>query len=576
MKDFYELRHYLTGKKSIFILGTFAGLIFAISSGLGTPYFIKVVFAEVFESNSDAYSVLEILLIASQLPAIFLVRGISGYYNQFWMNNCALYILQRLREDLFVKIQHLPLAYHDKQKSGDLLSRFLSDTTLIQDTLQRSANDLVRAPMQVFFAFCALVYLSFQNNELTFIYLVFLAAPMAGIPVFLIGKRLKIWGSRMQVSQAEMTDILSENLDSTTEIRTFNLEKNETSKFDKQLNDLFEKQMKTVKYQIMSQPLVETLSAILIAASFVICYIKSVELSTFLAMGFVIYMITEPLKKIFRIYSNVKKTQGAMDRIKEILDEPDTVSDPKKPVPLESCRGDIEFKDISFAYKKAPVLQNVSASIKSGQAIALVGPSGAGKSTFARLIPRLYEVTEGCIEIDGTDIRNFKKDDLRNNIAVVSQKPVLFNDTLFNNIQLGRPGATEEEVYEAAKNAFAHDFILEFEDGYQTLAGERGDRLSGGQCQRIAIARAFLRNAPILILDEATSALDAQGEEEIQKAVATLVKGKTVIIIAHRFSTIRLADSIFVFESGRIVASGPHKELYNSNELYTKLYDKQM
>ncbi|MCZ6674262.1 MAG: ABC transporter ATP-binding protein [Verrucomicrobia bacterium] len=576
MDKFFAFRRYLGSCKTVFIWGIIAGFITAIASGAGVPFFIKIVFAKVFESESGTYSALEIFLIAAQLPGVFLLRGFTGYFNQLWMNNCGLTILQRIRSDLFSKIQHLPLAYHDKNKSGDLLSRILSDTTLLQNTLQESANDLFRQPLQVVVAFGMLVYLSIQEKEAIFIVFILLAAPLAMVPVFLVGRRLKKHGRDMQESQGAMTEILSENLESTTEIRTFNLQKQQISIFDNFLQKLFRKQMKVVKYERLAQPLVEFLASALIAATFIFCYQQAVPLSTFLAIGGVMFMTYDPLKRVFRLYGNIQKCQGAIDRINEILHEPDSILDPEMPLRFGIFDGRITFSDVSFGYANVPVLKNISTEIEPGSVVALVGPSGAGKSTFAKLIPRLYEISSGSIQIDGTDIRHFTKQNLRDQIAVVSQHPVLFNDSLFNNILIGRPDATQEEVYQAARDAHAHKFIEGFEKGYDTTAGERGGQLSGGQRQRIAIARAFLRNSPILILDEATSALDSHSEEEIQKALASLVKGKTVIIIAHRFSTIRLADSILVFENGHLLASGNHDQLYQADPLYTTLYNKQL
>jgi len=576
LDKFFAFRRYLVSCKRVFILGVIAGVISGAASGFGVPYFIKFVFSEVFESGHGAYSSLEIFIIAGQLPGVFLLRGITGYFNQLWMNSCGLTILKGIRLDLFSKIQHLPLAYHDKNRSGDLLSRILSDTTLLQSTLQETANGIFAYPLQVLGAFAYLVYLSVLEKEVIFIVFILLAAPMAMVPVFFVGRRLKKHGLDMQESQGEMTETLSENLDSTTEIRTFNLQDQQISIFDSFLRKLFGKQMKVVKYERMAQPLVEFLASALVAATFVFCYQKAVPLSTFLAIGGVMFMTYDPLKRVFRLYGNIQKCQGAIDRINEILDEPDSIADPEMPVQCGIPDGQISFEDVSFGYQDVPVLKNICTQIKPGSVVALVGPSGAGKSTFAKLIPRLYEITSGSIRIDGTDIRHFTKKNLRDQIAVVSQHPVLFNETLFNNIQIGRPNASREEVYQAARNAHADEFITEFKNGYETMAGERGGQLSGGQRQRIAIARAFLRNSPILILDEATSALDSHSEEEIQKALASLVKGKTVIIIAHRFSTIRLADEILVFENGNLVASGPHDKLYKEDPLYTALYSKQL
>ena len=576
MREFFAFRRYLRRCKALFILGLLAGFFAALASGAGVPYFIKIVFAEVFESPDSKYSALEIFLVAAQLPGVFLLRGFCGYFNQYWMNYCGLRVLEGIRKDLFSKIQYLPLAYHDRNKSGDLLSRILSDTTLLQFTLQESANDLFRQPMQVVFAFATLIFLSLQEKDAAIVLLICAGAPMAMIPVFFIGRRLKVRGLQMQEAQAEMTQCLNENLEGATEIRTFNLQDQQISFFDALLRKLFRSQMKVVKYERLTQPLIEFLSAALVAFSFVYCYLKGVPFSTFMALGGVLFMTYDPLKRIFRVYGNIQKCQGAINRVNDILHETDSIRDAENPKPAPRGKSSILFEKVSFAYTEAPVLHGVEVEIPAGQVVALVGPSGAGKSTFAKLIPRLYEVTSGSIRINGTDIREFSKWDLRDHIAIVSQHPVLFNDTLFSNIRLGRENASEEDVYQAARNAFAHSFISELEEGYQTLAGERGDRLSGGQKQRIAIARAFLRNSPILILDEATSALDAQSEEEIQRALNSLVIGKTVIIIAHRFSTIRLADRIFVFDKGRLIANGAHGELYKRSPLYTELYDKQL
>jgi len=274
--------------------------------------------------------------------------------------------------------------------------------------------------------------------------------------------------------------------------------------------------------------------------------------------------------------NELRRGEVSLERLEEILKEPVAIEDPPKPVPIEHLRGELEFEDLTFAYRQGePVLRDVSIRIPAGTVCALVGPSGAGKSTFANLVPRFYDATAGAITIDGVNIRDMRLADLRRNIAIVSQEPVLFNDTIYNNLLFGRQDATREEVERAAKDAFAHDFILALPEGYETLAGERGNKLSGGQKQRIALARAFLRQAPVLILDEATSALDSDSEAFVQRALKKLMVGKTVLVIAHRFSTIRDAAMILVFQEARIVACGSHTTLYASNALYKSLYDRQ-
>jgi subfamily B ATP-binding cassette protein MsbA len=334
--------------------------------------------------------------------------------------------------------------------------------------------------------------------------------------------------------------------------------------------------MKIVKYAQTLTPAIEVISASGVALTMFLSYGSGISLDAFLALVGALYFAYEPMKKIGALNNELKRAGASLDRLEVVLLEPISIADPETPVPVDRLRGELAFSDITFSYKTGdPVLHDVSMRIPAGTVCALVGPSGAGKSTFANLVPRFFEATAGRVMIDGIDVRAMRLADLRRNIAIVSQDPVLFNDTIYNNLLLGRPDATREEVIAAAKNAFAHDFITAEREGYDSIVGERGVRLSGGQKQRIALARAFLRNAPILILDEATSALDSESEAYIQTALQSLVVGKTVLIIAHRFSTIRNASLILVFEQGRIVARGSHAELHAGNALYRGLYDRQ-
>jgi subfamily B ATP-binding cassette protein MsbA len=315
-----------------------------------------------------------------------------------------------------------------------------------------------------------------------------------------------------------------------------------------------------------------------VSATLVYAYYARIEWNTFLSIVFALFISYEPVKKLGAVNNDLKRGLSALDRLEEVLNAPLEIADPAQPVPVGRVRGDLAFEGVSFTYGRAgdgPALQGVSARIPAGTVCALVGPSGAGKTTFANLVPRFYEVDTGAVTIDGLDIRTMRLADLRHNIALVSQDPVLFNDTIYHNLLLGRPDATREEVLAAAADAHADEFIRTMPQGYDTIVGERGTLLSGGQKQRLAVARAFLRNAPILILDEATSALDSESEAAIQAALKKLVVGKTVLIIAHRFSTIRNASLIIVFDRGEIVASGDHATLYAANPLYRSLYDRQ-
>jgi subfamily B ATP-binding cassette protein MsbA len=334
--------------------------------------------------------------------------------------------------------------------------------------------------------------------------------------------------------------------------------------------------MKIVKYAQALTPAIEVISAGGVALTMFLAYDTGISLDAFLALVGALYFAYEPMKKIGALNNELKRAGASLDRLEVVLLEPVSIADPVSPVTVDRLKGELSFADVTFAYKTGEtVLHDLTMRIPAGAVCALVGPSGAGKSTFVNLVPRFFEATGGKVLIDGLDVRDMRLADLRRNIAIVSQDPVLVNDSIYNNLLLGRPDARREEVIAAAKNAFAHDFIIAEKDGYDSIVGERGVRLSGGQKQRIALARAFLRNAPILILDEATSALDSESEAYIQTALQSLVVGKTVLIIAHRFSTIRDASMILVFNQGRIVASGTHTDLHAQNALYRSLYDRQ-
>jgi subfamily B ATP-binding cassette protein MsbA len=373
-----------------------------------------------------------------------------------------------------------------------------------------------------------------------------------------------------------VTNSLSENLGAAKEVRAFGLEERQASSFAKETSALITYQLKAAKYAQALTPLIEIISAVAISVVFFYAYKGHVTLDAFVPIMMAVYISYDPIKKLGAINNELKRGEAALNRLEVVFNEPVTIKDPQDPAVVGRVKGNINFESVSFAYKsEEPVLRSVSADIPKGTVCALVGPSGAGKTTFANLVPRFFDVEAGHVDIDGIDIRQMRLADLRSNIAIVSQDPVLFNDTVHNNLLLGRLDATPDEVKAAAKDAHADEFISAFPQGYETIVGERGARLSGGQKQRLALARAFLRNAPILILDEATSALDSQSEQLIQDALRKLVVGKTVLIIAHRFSTIRDASLILVFDQGSIVARGDHATLYAENGLYKELFDRQ-
>ena len=334
-----------------------------------------------------------------------------------------------------------------------------------------------------------------------------------------------------------------------------------------------------MKYNYLISPSVEVLSVFGICLAIYLGAQKGLTLEIFTPIIMAMYFAYEPVKKLGAISASLRAAEASLERVEHILHAEDTMPDVEKPRVLDSVNGEVQFDKVQFSYGDEPILTDVDLTVKPGQTVALVGPSGAGKSTFVSLIPRFYEVNGGGVKIDGVDVRDLSKKDLRSQIALVSQQPLLFSGTISDNIAIGKPGATKQEIENAAKHAYAHDFICSLPDGYETTVGERGEGLSGGQRQRVAIARAFLKDAPILILDEATSALDTESESQIQSALRELSDGRTTFLIAHRFSSIRDAERILVFDKmpvgGQVVADGSHDELYAGSSLYKDLYDKQ-
>jgi len=574
MRRFRPYLRYLKAVRWPFIGGLACGAIFGFCSGFGLPVMLQKVFPIVFSPR--ILPRWEVIGCAALLPAIFLVRGIAGYINSYLINFCGVRVLEQIRTDYFTKLQQLPLAFFSRHSSGDLISRGMNDTNQLQNTITTVASEVVKQPTTLLSALAALTYLSFQNKNVVFVLLCLALVPAMVFPIRVIGKNLLKRAMQMQGQMGNVTNHLSENLGALKEVRAFGLEQREVNRFQDSVRSLFTYQMKVVKYGNALSPIIEFLSTLGVGAALLYSHHVHLPWETFLAMVGALYLSYDPLKKIGVLSNELKRGEGALNRLEEILREPQTISDPVDPVPVGRLRGDVTFAGVTFAYKPdEPVLSGVSVQIPAGTVCALVGPSGAGKTTFANLVPRFYEAGAGAVAIDGIDVRAMRIADLRRNIALVSQDPVLFNDTIYNNLLLGRENATREEVMAAAVDAYADDFIRRLPSGYDTMVGERGALVSGGQRQRLAIARAFLRNAPILILDEATSALDSDSEAAIQRALKKLMAGKTVFIIAHRFSTSRDASLILVFEHGRIVADGTHDQLYAGNPLYRSLYDRQ-
>ena len=550
------------------------GLIYGAASGFGFPLMAYKILPKIFQEGSPDQWLLAGAV--ALMPVAFLLRGLAGFGNSYLSAYCGVRVLIQLQSKVYEKLQSLPLSFFGKTHVGDLMARVLGDTGGVQGVVTGVSNDLIKQPIQFLSAIGALVYLAAQKKEFIFVLFALAIVPLCILPIRMAGRKILIRAVQVQNNAGNLSSALNENLSAAREVRAFNLQLRETTRFSDLVETIARHSMKVVKYTSLLGPTLEWFATVGISVAIFYAAQAHLRLEDLLPLLTALYMTYDPIKKFGVMYNLIKRGEASVERIEMILHADDSIRDPQNPIPFDLARTDIAMSDAAFSYTPGtPVLQNIEVSIPAGSVTALVGPSGAGKSTFVNLLPRFYDLDSGAVRIGGRELREYSKNDLRAHISIVSQDTVLFNDTILNNIRLGRLDATDQEVEAAARHAFAHDFITEFDDGYETLAGERGARLSGGQKQRIAIARAFLKNAPILIMDEATSSLDSESEEKIQLALSELVQGRTVILIAHRFSTIRMADQIIVMENGLVRASGPHAELYTSDGLYKNLYDKQ-
>ncbi len=578
MKRFRPYLKYLRTVRAPLYGALVCGLIYGAANGAGLPLMIKKVFPQIFGPGVAPLTTLQLFVVALWLPAVFLVRGVAGYLNSYLIQLCGVRVLEALRLEYFDKLQRLPLSFLQRQSTGDLISRGLADTNQLQYTLTTVANEILKQPTTLIGSLSVLIWLAFAEQGVALVLVCLAIIPLCVLPIRYVGKKLIKRAGQVQSQLGSVTDRFSENLSAAREVRAFGLEEREMRRFATISRALVTFQMKVVKYAQALTPAIEIISAVGISITLVYAYRVKVPLESFLAIVTALYASYEPIKKLGALNNELKRGSVALERLEVVLKEPVTITDPAQPATVGRLRGDLAFADVTFAYGQngdVPALRGVTIAIPAGTVCALVGPSGAGKSTFAHLVPRFYDVGAGAVTIDGIDVRAMRLADLRRNIALVSQEPVLFNDTVYNNLLLGRPDASRDAVMAAAIDAHADEFIRALPQAYATIVGERGALLSGGQKQRLAIARAFLRNAPLLILDEATSALDSQSEQMVQEALRQLVVGKTVIIIAHRFSTIRDASLILVFDRGEIVARGTHASLYADNALYKSLYDRQ-
>lgn len=487
-------------------------------------------------------------------------------------------LITDLRRKMFDKFNSLSLRYFNERRSGDIVSRFITDVNAIQNTVSVTFTDLIKQPVLII-TFLVMAFLI--SWKLTLISMV--TVPFSVILIIFLGKKLKKYSIRVQESLGDFTSVISENIYGGKIIRAFRMEDFEKKRFDIKLKEYFRSLMKSSVYTALSRPLTELISVGL--GVFIIWYAgreiftgSTLAPEEFIGFLLIIFQLMAPIKDFSTVSNRIQESYASAVRIFEIIDAKPDIEDLPGASDKKEFQNNIEFRNVTFSYASSDklVLDSINLNVKRNETVAIVGLSGAGKSTLVDLLPRFYDVTSGEILIDGVNIKNIKLGSLRDLFGIVTQEIILFNDTIRSNITYGQKNVPEELVISAAKNANAHEFIMETENGYNTVVGERGLRLSGGQKQRIAIARALLKNAPIMILDEATSSLDTESEHLIQEAIERLMENRTSIVIAHRLSTIKDADRIIVLENGKIGVIGNHTELINDEKgIYKKLYEMQ-
>ncbi len=535
-----------------------------------TAYLVKPVLDEIFFKKD--LRMLKLLPLA--IIVLYMLRGACYFGQAYLMNYVGHSIIKRLRDELYAHIQMLPLSFFHKHETGVLMARIINDVNIVKGMVSNAVTGILKDSFTIIGLLCVLFY---RDWKLALIAIT--VFPLAVIPIVNFGRRTRRFSTRCQEAIADMSSLLHETFTGTRIVKAFGMEDYESRRFLEKTVRLFKYEMKAVWVKAMSSPVMELLGGI--GAAFIIWYggykviTGTSTPGTFFSFMTALIMLYTPVKKLSPLNNIIQEGLAAAVRIYDIIDTGSDIIERKDAVVLNPRYHSVVFRNMYFKYEDQMVLRNISLEVKSGEVIALVGMSGGGKTSLVNLIPRFYDVTEGAILIDGHDIRDLTIASLRSQIGIVTQDPILFNDTIRNNIAYGRLDASESDVIAAAKAAYAYDFIQGFRDKFDTIVGEMGARLSGGEKQRICIARALLKNAPILILDEATSSLDTESELAVQRALENLMKDRTTFVIAHRLSTIRHADRIIVIVNGKIVEEGKHEELLALHGEYCKLHEMQ-
>ncbi|MFA5356387.1 MAG: ABC transporter ATP-binding protein [Candidatus Omnitrophota bacterium] len=534
------------------------------------PPFVESMLVQL--NNSSPLAVLYILLII--VPIALVIRAVFEFLQSYMMSDVGQKVIRDVKNQVYDKLQVLSLDYFTQKRSGELVSRITNDVKLIENAVSYALTDLIYQSFQVI-CFAALTFLI--NWRMALISIVIL--PLVAIPMITVGKILRKLSKRSQEKMADINSLLVETFAGVRIVRAFCAEKREMGRFNKQNHDYYRLAMKSIKRMLLLGIVTELVGVGM--ALFIIFYSGRKVIGGELSFGaFALFMaallsLIRPFKKLSQVNSIMQQAVAASGRIYEVLDTSPSIQEKEGARELQGFRNNVVFEDVWFKYADQDILKGINLKIDKGQMLAIVGPSGTGKSTLVDLIPRFYDPNKGRILVDGTDIKEVTFRSLRYQIGIVTQETILFNDSIKNNILYGKPDASMQEVEEAARQAHAHDFISCLPSGYDTIIGDRGVKLSGGERQRLAIARALLKNPPILILDEATSQLDTESERLVQEALNRLIFGRTVFVIAHRLSTVKNANMILVLDKGRIVEQGNHQQLLALGGLYQRLYQMQ-
>ena len=555
----------------IYMIGSVICMAILAGTTSAIAYLIKPAIDDVFLKKNLAM----LFMIPALVVLAYFIKGAADFGQSYLMGNVGTRVVTDIRDILYRHIQSLSLSFYSKTSTGMLMSRIANDVGI----LQRSVSDSIKKILESVFTVIGLTGVAFyQNWKLAAI--CFLVLPWMAIPIVRFGTKNRRFSRKTQERMGSMTTFLDETISGNQTVKSFCMEQYENKRFFNETMRLLDVSLATLRVSAYASPIMEFFGAGVMGAGLIYCggYLVITDAMTtgeFFSFVAAMAMLFRPIKAMSRENMKVQKGMAAAVRVFEVLDIKPDITDRQGAVALPPFNRCLEFRDVVFQYEERPVLKGLSFCAPAGEVVAFVGHSGAGKTTIANLLLRFYDVNGGAIMIDGIDIRDVTIRSLREQIAFVAQETVLFNDTVSNNISYGSREVSQEQIIEAAKAALAHDFIQAMPEGYNTVIGERGVRLSGGQRQRMAIARALVKNAPILILDEATSALDTHSEQQVQAALENLMKGRTTIMIAHRLSTVRNADQIIVLQEGDIIERGSHRDLLDQKGIYTRLIEIQ-